>query len=63
MGVKTLIGPADQFAIEPPLATAGLVARNEQDGFTFGIEREGDPSLTGNRGKAKFLHVGVTRAV
>ena len=63
MPVEAFVGFADQHAVEPPRASARLVARSQEHGRAFGVEREGDPPFPVRRAEPHLLHVRMPRAV
>lgn len=63
MPVEALVGPLDERAVEPTLAAAGFIARDQQHSATDGVERERDPPLPSGRAKPKLLHVRMPRTV
>ena len=58
MGVKPVVRFTDELFIEPPLASAGFVACNKEDGLTLPVEGESDAPLTIRRTEAELLHIG-----
>jgi len=62
MGVKTVIGFPNQFAVKALFASAGLVPRNKQNRFAPGIKSESYSPFAVNRAESQFLHVGVAGA-
>lgn len=63
MGVEAGVRDADELSVETFFAAAGFVAGNEEDGFSSGVEREGNAPLAAVGTKAEFFHVGVAGAV
>ena len=62
MTIEALIRLGDEPSVEASLADTRLVARNEKDGPTLGIEGEGNPSDAVRGIAAQFLHVRVLRS-
>jgi hypothetical protein len=50
MRIEPLIGFADQLAIKPSFAAAGLVAGHQQNRLALGVEGEGDTPDCAGRG-------------
>lgn len=55
MRVKTVIGFANQLAIEPFFVAARFVPRNEQDRFALRVEGKGHSPNAIGRAKPQFL--------
>jgi hypothetical protein len=52
MGIKTFVSPVDQLTIEPFFADTGLIACNQENGFTVRVESESHPPNTVSRVKS-----------
>jgi hypothetical protein len=63
MGVKSIIGLPQQFAVKPLLATTRFVPSDEQDRSPLGIERKGHTPDAVGRIEPKLLHVRVPRVL
>ena len=63
MGIKSVVRFRDELFIEPFLASAGFIARYQQDGLALRVEGESDAPLTIRRTETEFFHVGVARIV
>ena len=58
-----LVRSLDHLLVEPLFADAGLVAVNEQNATSVGVERKRDPQRLVGGARPKLLHVGVLGAV
>src|SRR5271169_6048400 len=63
MRVETVIGLADQLAVEPFLADSRFVGRREQDRPPPRVEGKREPPLPASRAEPQFLQVRVARVV
>jgi hypothetical protein len=62
MRIETEIRFTDRFAVKPLLADSGLVARNQQNCFSFRIECESQPPNTVLHSESQLLHVWVSHS-
>ena len=63
MSAETVIGLADQLAVEPSFAAARFVSCNQKDGVALRIEGKSDSPLTIGRAEPQFFHIRVIGAV
>lgn len=63
MPVEAFVGPLDERAVEPTLAAAGLVARDQQHSAADRIKRERDPPFPVGCAEPKLLHVRMPRVL
>ena len=59
MRVETVIGLADQAAVETLFTAPRFIPRNEQDRLAPGVEGEGYSPFAVSRTEPQFLHVRV----
>lgn len=63
MGVKTVVGLTDQFAVETLFTAPGFISRNQKDALALRIEGKGYSPLAAGRTEPQFLHIRVAGAV
>jgi hypothetical protein len=63
MGVETVVGLMEQFAVEALFTAPGFVSRDEQDTLAPRIEGKGYPPLAASRAEPQLLHIRVAGAV
>ena len=63
MGVETVVGLTEQFAVEALFTAPGFVSRNQEDALAPRIEGKGYSPLAAGRAEPQLLHIRVAGAV